>query len=331
LSTSDGFSLQGIDLRLPLWLQVGTDSADEETITGGLSIHSVTVPMLPTQSVRLPLEASPNGLSVKSPTTVKIPGGSLELGPVACSGILTDRFAVDTSLTVNNTQISPLLSQIWSEPVEGTIEGRLDPVKIEGSLLKSDGEIKISVFNGAVVVSNLGASGLFSSAPVFKLSGHFNDLSLAEMTTGTSFGRIEGVLKGHVESLEIAYGQPQKFDLLLETVPKKGVSQRVSVKAVENISELGGGGSPFSGLAGVFASLFKEFPYKKMGVRASLQNDVFKINGTIKEGNTEYLVKRGSFSGVNVINQNPDNRVSFKDMVKRMKRVTSSKGGPVVK
>ena len=72
-------------------------------------------------------------------------------------------------------------------------------------------------------------------------------------------------------------------------------------------------------------------PYKKIGVRASLENDVFRINGTVMEGGKEYLVKRGRFSGVDIVNQNPENRISFKDMVKRIKRVTAEKGGPVVK
>jgi hypothetical protein len=100
---------------------------------------------------------------------------------------------------------------------------------------------------------------------------------------------------------------------------------------VDNISQLGGGQSPFIGVAGAFAAIFKEFPYEKIGIRALLENDVFRINGTVKEGGKEYLVKRGGFSGVNVVNQNPDNRVRFKDMVKRIKRVTAGKGGPVVK
>jgi hypothetical protein len=75
---------------------------------------------------------------------------------------------------------------------------------------------------------------------------------------------------------------------------------------------------------------FKEFPYEKIGIRASLENDLFRINGTIKEGGKEYIVKRGGFSGVNVVNQNPDNRISFKDMVKRVKRVATSGGEAVV-
>jgi ribosomal protein L21 len=64
---------------------------------------------------------------------------------------------------------------------------------------------------------------------------------------------------------------------------------------------------------------------------ASLENDAFRVHGTIKEGGDEYLVKRGGFSGVDVINQNPGSRVSFKDMVKRIKRITAKGGGPVIK
>jgi len=144
-----------------------------------------------------------------------------------------------------------------------------------------------------------------------------------------TFGKIEGVLKGSIRDFEIAYGQPQRFELLLETVEKKGIPQTISIKAVDNIAQIGGGQSPFMGLAGAFASIFERFPYKKIGIRANLENDMFAINGTIKEDGTEYLVKRRTFSGINIVNQNPDNRISFKDMLKRINRITH-KGGAVV-
>jgi len=66
-------------------------------------------------------------------------------------------------------------------------------------------------------------------------------------------------------------------------------------------------------------------------VKAILENDTFRVNGTIREGDVEYLVKRGSFSGVNVVNQNPDNRISFKDMLKRIQRIGSSESAPLIR
>jgi hypothetical protein len=117
----------------------------------------------------------------------------------------------------------------------------------------------------------------------------------------------------------------------METVKKPDIPQRISVQAVDNIARIGGGASPFSGLAGAFVSFFRELPYEKIGISAVLENDVFRINGTIRENNREYLIKKGGFSGVDVIIGSPgSNTISFKDMVRRIKRVTGPQEGPVI-
>jgi hypothetical protein len=77
-------------------------------------------------------------------------------------------------------------------------------------------------------------------------------------------------------------------------------------------------------MAGALTSLFKEFPYDKIAVQASLENDVFRIGGPLKEGDKVYLVKRGGLSGVNVVNQDPDRQISFKDMMRRIQRVAAA-------
>ena len=327
----DKFSFKGIDLDLPVWYQTKKAERAGKTKKGALSIRSMSFSLLPEQRLALMLDAGPNALLVKTPTTLKIPGGEVNLGPIVSKDIFGSRRTIDTRLTMNDVDIQPLISGVLPQPIKGTLNGKLDPIHFEKGALSAHGKITAAVFDGTVIVSDLGISDMFSSTPVFKMSTNLHMLHLAEMTADTSFGKIEGVLKGHIKDLEIAYGQPQKFDLLLETVKTKGVPQRISVKALDNIARIGGGQSPFVGLAGSFAMFFKEFPYKKIGVHASLENDVFTVNGTIKEDGNEYLVKRGGFSGVNVVNQNPDNRISFKDMVKRIKRVTAKGSGPVIK
>ncbi len=329
--TENDFSFQGIELDLPVWYRTQKGGKVTETTKGSLSVRSMNLPMLPEQPLTLKLNAGPNSLSIKSPTIIKIPGGRARIGPLASKNIFGTQPSINTSLTMNAVEIQPLLSGIWQQPVTGTINGKLDPIHVEGGTLTTQGNIKAGVFDGEIILSDFGASGMFTSTPIFRMSARMNALRLAGMTGGTSFGKIEGVLDGYVRNLEVAYGQPQKFDLLLETVKTKGISQKISVKAVDNIARIGGGQSPFMGIAGGFATFFKEFPYKKIGVRASLENDVFRVNGTIREGGKEYIIKRGSFSGVNIVNQNPDNRASFKDMVKRIKRVTATSGGPVIK
>ena len=336
LSSADNdVSFRGVRLSLPLWYQareVSKRRKKVEKVKGALSINAMTLPLLPKQPLRIELQAGPNSLSVNSPTSFSIPGGKVKIGPIVCSNIFGSRPVIESSLFFPDIEINPFLSKIWSNPTEGTVNGKLDPIILEGDALTTRGKITAKIFDGEVILTDLHASGMFSSAPIFGLNARWNALNLAKLTTGTAFGRIEGILDGHITNLEIAYGQPQKFDLLLETVKKRGIAQRISVMAVENIAEIGGGQSPFVGLAGGVALFFKKFPYQKIGVRATLENDEFRVNGTIREGGYEYLVKRGSFSGVNVVNQNPDNRISFKDMVKRIKRITvKGSGAPVIK
>ena len=323
-------SFKGIDLLLPLWLGSQVSPGSSETLTGKGSIRSVHLPVLPEQALSFPLTAGPNRLSVDLPMKVKVPGGMVRIRPVRITGLMGPSPRLTTGLSMDMLETGPLLAGIWPHPVSGTVTGTLDPVHLQKGRLISSGNLTAAVFGGKVIISDPGLSGLFTPAPVVKLDARCKGLHLSQLTAGTEFGEIEGILRGYAKDVEIAQGQPQRFDLFLETVKTDQTPQRISVKAVENIAQLGSGQSPFVGAAGLFASLFKEFPYQKMGVHATLKNDVFRINGTIHEDGKEYLVKRGLFSGVNVVNQNPDNRVSFKDMIKRLKRVTASKG-PVVR
>jgi hypothetical protein len=108
----------------------------------------------------------------------------------------------------------------------------------------------------------------------------------------------------------------------MASVPVKGVTQSVSLKAVNSIS-LVSTGSALSGLgSSLMTTFFREFPYEKIGFRCDLKNDVFTVRGLIHEDGVEYLVKRRFFGGINVVNRNPDNRIGFSDMVERAKRAT---------
>jgi len=131
--------------------------------------------------------------------------------------------------------------------------------------------------------------------------------------------------------LEIAHAQPQKFDLLLETVKTKGVDQKISIQAVDSIARIGGGESPFMGLTGAFITLFEKLSYSKIGIRASLVNDIFRIRGSDWEGGPDHLVKSGGFPRVNVVNHDSGKPIPFKKMVNRIKGVMASKSGPVIK
>jgi hypothetical protein len=323
--------LKGVQLKLPLWNESGGAVEAKGPGDGFFIASSVKLPFVPPQSVSATLEVDPNTLSIPAPTSIQTQGGTIRVGETSCRDCFQPTRRIRTSLAFDALDLGPLLPQPWRSMDGATMEGDLRPVEVLPDTVQTKGRVKLRIFGGEILISNIGVEDLDTPSPKFTCRIDATELDLAQLTEGTEFGRMQGVLQGHMENGVFSRGQPQSFDLVLETVRKKGVPQKISVEAVDNIARIGGGTSPFVGMAGTFVSLFRELPYEKIGIRARLENDVFSINGTIKEDGREYLVKRGGLGGVDVINQNPDNRIGFKDMLNRLKRVTSARQSPEVR
>jgi hypothetical protein len=131
---------------------------------------------------------------------------------------------------------------------------------------------------------------------------------------------MTGIIQGSLKNFTMEYGEPASFVLDIESVPKRGVGQSISMDAIQSISILGTGVD--SALNRGITQFFKEYPYSKIGLRGVLKNDQFSVNGTIHDGGKEYLVRRGLLRGVDVVNQNPNNVISFRDMQERLKRIS---------
>ena len=324
-------ALSGIELDFPVWQGAPDPAAAEPSLPGSLSIAALRLPMIDRQPLQLSLKAGPNSLHTTAPVDFAMANGMLQLGSVQVKSLYSTRPQLSTSLSVQGVDLDSLMEKAGTICSGGLVNGELPDVRLTGSALSSRGTLTADLCGGRVRIHRPGIGALISASPAIRFDATIESVDLEQLTQGTAFGRIQGVLNGTVDGLEIVNGQPQAFNLLLQTERTKGVPQKINVRAVENIASIGGGGNPFMGLAGSFVTLFKEFSYSQIGVRAILQNDVFRINGTIREGDREYLVKKGGLSGVDVVNLNPDNRISFKDMVKRIQRIRQSKSGPVVK
>jgi len=133
---------------------------------------------------------------------------------------------------------------------------------------------------------------------------------------------MTGIIRGSLKNFIMEYGQPASFDLEVQSVETSGVSQRFSMDAIESITVLGTGVK--TSVKGGLTSLFREFPYSQIGFKCTLRNDEFTIRGTVESGGKEYLVKRGWLRGVDIVNQNRNNKISFQDMQERLKRVMDS-------
>jgi len=114
-------------------------------------------------------------------------------------------------------------------------------------------------------------------------------------------------------------------------VPRKGVTQTFSLKAVDNLTVLSSGQKASGGTGRFFMRFIRGFRYAKIGIVSTLKNDTFTLNGTIHENGIEYLVKKPALFGINVINRMPDKKISFKEMTSRLERVGQSEAQTVKK
>ncbi len=330
LSSADPkIGLEGVSLDLPVWCQSFAEGAGARALEGRLKIAGVDLPGVGRQAVDWPLRAGPNRLEIEAATMVEFGGGTVSLGPIRLTDIARPGRLLRSEISVTSVDSGRFLRGIWPDAALGPVNGRL-ALACRGDRWDGRGRLTADVFGGRVSVLDPSLSAPFSAAPVLALDVLLEDLRLKDLTAGTAFGRIDGLLQGSIKGLEIVVGQPQRFELLLETRKKAGVPQQISVQAVNAISQIGGGETPFLGLAGGALKLLPGFGYRQIGIRSFLHNDVFTVNGTIREGGTEYLVRRDGLAGVDVVNRDPDNRIRFKDMVQRIGRALGTGGRPVV-
>ena len=94
---------------------------------------------------------------------------------------------------------------------------------------------------------------------------------------------------------------------------------------VNKLTILGSGSTLLSGvLKGGINRFIHDYSYSKIGIHLELTSDYFTLRGTIHESGKEYFIKRSGLTGINVINQNPNNRIRFDDMLERLERINVS-------
>ena len=144
-------------------------------------------------------------------------------------------------------------------------------------------------------------------------------LDLDTLTRTFSFGRIEGRLQGEVKDLYMEAWQLVAFDAHFETPPGDDSRHRISQRAVDNISNLGG-----SGVGGAvsrsFMRVFEDFPYKRLGIRCRLANGVCHMGGVAPAKQGYYLVEGQLLPRLDVIGYS--DQVAWNSLVERLVAIT---------
>ena len=188
---------------------------------------------------------------------------------------------------VSLSQLSLALG--WPE-LAGKLSGVIPNVRYDDGNLKVGGILLIRVFEGQVTLRNLSLEQPFGLVPRLQVDTRADNIDLETLTRTFSFGRIEGRLNGRVDGLDMQSWRPVAFDAEFATPEDDSSRHRISQKAVDNISSIGGGGVG-GALSRSFLRFFEDFPYDRLGIRCRLANGICDMGGVAPAANGYYLVK----------------------------------------
>ncbi|MCX8027441.1 MAG: YdbH domain-containing protein [Thermodesulfovibrionales bacterium] len=323
-NTSFVFDLNRVDVNIPkinlsakeihanIPLHLGHE--DKKIISQGqINIKSLRLGVINTTDITIPLQSTHNRISSLQPVSVGVFDGTVQIQNLK---IDTSDIYASAVFLLDNINLSNLSSHLGLTNLEGLLNGKIDVTTYEKNKFRSQGSIFIDVFGGLVKIKDIYGDLSFKNVGA---DISFDDIDLEKLTHTIRFGKMTGIIYGSINNLLIQYGQAGRFILDINSKRKEGIKQTVSTDAIENISILGTGSEGISRLLSTgLNQFFKEFPYSAIGIHCSLDNDVFTIRGKIKEGGKEYLIRKTFLRGIDVINQNPENNISFKDMQRRL-------------
>ena len=316
------FYLRGIKLMLPFDFFYPPHSSKRSirNRVGILDIETIKKGDIEIKGLHTRLVLSQNKLYLLDNINLNLFGGKIRLSGLKGEYLLSPDRYFDFSIKIEDINIG-LLPYIKGMFL-GYLKADFPKIRYQNKRLITKGRFLINIFGGQVEVTNFFVEDPLSNSRKIGCDIYFDNINLEMLTNNIKIGKMTGIIRGSIKKLEIEYGQPSRFILDIESVKRKGIKQVISVDAIKNLSLLGTGST---GIMAVLRSglnrFFSEYPYSCIGFSCILQNDKFSIRGKIHHGGVEYLIRRSFLRGIDVVNQNPDNEISFKDMQERIKRI----------
>jgi hypothetical protein len=327
-SSSNRLVLTGLNVSLPydLALTGGPAASTSGNRTGTVAFDLLEKDHIRVSKLVTPVVFSGNRLILPDPMNIKVFGGEISLAGFRAENLLRADLHAVTNLGIKHIDIQQMVGQEAPVPLAGIINGNLPVITFRNGRWTARGSVIAQIFGGQIKIENIAAARLLSSSRFLGADASFDHIDLEKLTSSLEVGRMTGLIKGSLKNYSMEYGQPSGFDLMIETDSSRNVPKLISVDAINNLSIISTGSAAISAiLSSGVNQFFKDYPYSRIGMRCTLKDDIFKLRGLIHDSGKEYLVRKGLFRGVDIINQNPDNHISFKDMAERMSRIKESK------
>lgn len=242
----------------------------------------------------------------------------------------------------------PVLTEALGWPrMAGVFSAAIPRISYADATLSLDGQWMIAVFDGYLAVDGLKIIEPFGKLPRLLVNIEARHLDLGMLTHTFSFGEIKGYLDADIGGLEMSGLRPLAFDAHLRST-SGDYPKRISQRAVQNISALGGAGAA-AAIQRSFLNLFETFGYERIGLHCRLENGVCLMGGVETPPNPSRLdqlagkfglpipgmrsnlpangyviIQGGGLPSLNVIGYN--HRVDWEELLARLKAAIASNG-----
>ncbi|KLJ02906.1 hypothetical protein [Luteimonas sp. FCS-9] len=232
-----------------------------------------------------------------------------------------------TALRLDELDIGRLAAALDWPAFEGRLSGHIPTVRYADNRIDFDGGLSMQLFGGRVDVSSLAIERPFGVAPTVSSDLAIEALDLHALTGVFGFGSIEGRLHGRIDGLRLIDWTATAFDAELHTLRTPGVRQRISQRAVQDISSVGDA-SFVTSLQGRAIALFDDFGYRGIGISCRLRNQVCRMGGLRSAGNTFTIVDGAGLPRLDVVGFNRD--VDWPTLVERLAAAAGGDVAPVI-
>lgn len=259
-------------------------------------------------------------LRLARPSRIEVLAGSISLDDLRWQppeGERGTRFQLGATLA--GLDLGSLSQRLGWPPFTGTIDGRIPAARYEGGVLSLDGGLAMQVFGGSVSLSELVMERPFGIAPTLSADIAIEDIDMEPMTAAFGFGTITGRMDGRIAGLRMVDWSPVAFDARLQSDANWKGRRRISQRAVEDISKVGGAGL-VAGLQTQALKLFDDFGYARIGLACRLRDNVCAMDGVGSAGDGYTIVEGSGLPRIQVVGFR--RRVDWPTLVARLVAAT---------
>lgn len=307
------FSLAGVegDLR---WLR-DEAVADSRLAWGAAALYGIGL-----DASHLDFRSARGQLDLASPMRTGVLGGELRLErfqwrPPRGAAPLR----IEMGLALERLDLGALSQRLGWPPFEGSVGGVLEQAVYQDNRVVFGNGLAMTLFGGRVRLDDLSVERPFGIAPSLAANVRFDDIDLSPLTRAFGFGEITGRLDGRLRGLRLVDWSPVAFDARLLTDRQWKGRRRISQRAVQDISDLGGSGL-VAGLQARLLRTFDDFGYERIGIGCVLKDNRCMMSGLKKRGDGFLIVEGRGLPRIEVVGFRRE--VDWPTLVDRLRAAT---------